>query len=379
MQIIQASAPLLLAFYVAAFLLALLIIVFVHELGHFLVGRFFGVKAEVFSIGFGREITGFTDRYGTRWKLAAWPLGGYVKFEGDANAASMPAEAGNTVHSPTSLHGKPVLQRAAVVAAGPIANFLLAIFIFASAFSIIGMPYMEPVVSSVLDGSAAQKAGLQPGDRIVSVDGKQTPSFESVQESVFMRGGEELQVVIERAGQSMTLQLTPRVDEQPDGFGGTVRVGRLGVRHDPAPDEPKYQRYAPHLAVAKGVERTWYIVKTTVKFVAKVFTGDQSVKQIGGAVSIGKGAGDAASSGPMTFIYFVGLLSVSIGLINLFPIPMLDGGHLVYYAIEAVRGKPLGLQAQEWGYRIGFSLVVMLMLLGAVNDLGRVVNMVFGT
>jgi regulator of sigma E protease len=184
---------------------------------------------------------------------------------------------------------------------------------------------------------------------------------------------------VNRDGAAMTLALTPQTKIVKDNFGGEMKVGQLGVRHQAAADEPLYHRFAPHQALLKATERTWFTISTTMKFLGKIVTGQQSVKQIGGAVSIGKGAGDAASGGTMSFVYFVAFLSISIGLVNLFPIPMLDGGHLVFYAVEAVRGKPLGPVAQEWGFRIGFSCVVMLMLMGLFNDFGRVINVVFGT
>jgi regulator of sigma E protease len=366
-----------LVFNIFAFLVALILIVFVHEYGHFIVGRWCGVKIEAFSVGFGRELFGFNDKHGTRWKFCAIPLGGYVKFEGDANAASQPDLS--ATHSPTSLHAQPVHERMAIVAAGPVANFILAIFIFAVAFMAIGYPYMRPIVDEVVAGSAAETAGLKPGDLVKRIDGQEISSFVGIQEAVFLRPGETLEVVVERNGTPVSLNVVPQMKEIPDNFGGTSRFGLMGVKHNPRSDEPLYHRYAPHEALGKAVERTWFTIATTGKFIAKMFTGQQSVKQIGGAVSIGKGAGDAASGGLLTFAYFIGFLSISIGIINLFPIPMLDGGHLVFYAIEAVRGRPLGPVAQEWGYRIGFSCVVMLMVLGLFNDAGRVVNVVFGT
>ena len=377
-QAVLAISMTALFFNLGAFLVALVLIVFVHEFGHFIVGRWCGVKVEAFSIGFGRELYGFDDKYGTRWKFCAIPLGGYVRFEGDANAASAPDQTIKK-HSPTSLHGQPVLQRMAIVAAGPFANFILAIVIFAAAFMTIGLPYMRATVDEVVAGSAAEAAGVKVGDTFIKVDGKSINAFADVQESVFLRPGEELEVIVDRDGTPLTLRLTPQVKEIADNFGGSMRVGQLGVKHNPAPDEPLYRRFAPHEAVGKAVERTWFTIATTGKFIAKLFTGHQSVKQIGGAVSIGKGAGDAAAGGLLNFAYFIGFLSISIGIINLFPIPMLDGGHLVFYAIEGIRGKPLGPMAQEWGYRIGFSCVVMLMLLGLFNDAGRVINVVFGT
>lgn len=366
--------------YVLPFLVAITIIVFVHEYGHFQVARWCGVKVEAFSIGFGREVFGWVDRHGTRWKLCWLPLGGYVRFEGDANAASMPGQEGETAtRSPGNFHGKPIWQRAAVVAAGPFANFILAIFIFTAAYSIVGVPYSEPRVDEVMPDSAAQAAGLQSGDFIRKVDGRETKSFAAVQEIVWQQAGVPLAVVVERAGSTIELTLTPRIQELPDGFGGTLKVGLLGVRHNPTSDTPLYERYSVPEAFVKGLERTWYIIATTGRYVSKLFTGAESIDQIGGPIAMAKGAGDTASSGGLAFISFVALLSVSIGLINLFPVPMLDGGHLVFYAVEALRGKPLGPNAQEWGYRIGFSFVVMLMLIGIWNDVARTISVVLGS
>ncbi len=364
--------------YLLPFLVAITIIVFVHEYGHFKVARLCGVKVDVFSIGFGREVFGWYDRHGTRWKVCWIPLGGYVKFAGDANAASMPDRAANVAGEPGNFHSKPVWQRAAVVAAGPIANFVLAIFIFTAAFSIIGIPYAEPRVDEVVAGSAAEAAGLKAGDFIRKIDGQETKSFAAVQESVWQRGGERLDVVVERAGGLMALSLTPRIEEMPDGFGGKIKIGLLGVKHKPESDQLLYEHFSVPQAFVKAVDRTWYISATTVRYIGKLFTGDESIRQIGGPVAMAKGAGDTASSGVLSFVSFVALLSVSIGLINLFPVPMLDGGHLVYYGLEAIRGKPLGAGAQEWGYRIGFSFVVMLMLVGIWNDIVRTINVVLG-
>lgn len=366
--------------YVLPFLVAITIIVFVHEYGHFQVARWCGVKVEAFSIGFGREIYGWNDRHGTRWKLCWLPFGGYVRFEGDANAASMPGETPELLpRGPGNFHAKPIWQRAAVVAAGPIANFILAIAIFTAAYSIIGVPYSEPRVDEVIAGSAAEEAGLKPGDFFRKVNGTDTKSFSAVQEIVFQNGGVALPVVVERNGGLIELTLTPRVQEMPDSFGGTLKVGLLGVRHNPDADQALYERYPLPTAFLKGIEKTWYIVATTGHYIAKLFTGAESINQIGGPIAMAKGAGDTASSGGLAFISFVALLSVSIGLINLFPVPMLDGGHLVFYAVEALRGKPLGPNAQEWGYRIGFSFVVMLMLIGIWNDIGRTIKVVLGS
>jgi regulator of sigma E protease len=373
-----ANIPVLtLLFNIAAFIVALTIIVFVHEYGHFIVGRWCGVGIQTFSVGFGKELFGFNDKHGTRWKFAALPFGGFVKFEGDANAASMPDKT--VAHSPTSLHGKSVPQRMAIVAAGPIANFILAIFLFTMGAMIVGYPYTRAVVSEVLPGSAAAVAGFKAGDEIKRIDGQEIVSFEGVLEAVFLRPGEALKIEVQRNGQIVDLTATPQLKEERDSFGGIARVGQLGIRHNRAADEPLYEPLGPVQAFSKGVERTWATISLTGKFIGKLFTGKQSVDQVGGAIMIGKHAGDAASSGPLYFVYFLALLSISVGIINLFPIPMLDGGHLVFYAIEGVLGRPLGPTAQEWGFRIGFSCVVMLMLLGLFNDTGRVLNVLLGT
>jgi regulator of sigma E protease len=236
---------------------------------------------------------------------------------------------------------------------------------------------MEPRVDEVLPGSAAEQAGVKVGDLIVSIEGREIDSFSQIQQSVITRGGEELDVVIQRGGERMNIVIVPKIQEEPDGFGGKIRIGLLGVKHNPD-GAVSYERMGPFAAVEAGVERTWFIVDATFRYLGKLFTGRESADQLGGPIAMAKAAGDAASIGFFQFISVIAFLSVSIGLINLFPIPMLDGGHLVYYAIEAVRGKPMGERAQEWGFRIGFSLVIMLMVVGTWNDLVRVATVWFG-
>ena len=366
-------------FYALPFLAALTVIVFIHEYGHYKVARWCGVEIEAFSIGFGKEIFGWYDKHGTRWKLSWIPLGGYVKFAGDANAASMPdpQQQVDAAKDPGNFHGKPVWQRAAIVAAGPIANFILAIGIFAAAFMFVGVAIIEPRVDEVVAGSAAEKAGLQKGDLVLAVDGKAIASFGELQRSIVTRPGESIPLLIDRAGSQITITAVPDLKEEPDNFGGKVRIGLLGIRHN-AQGDTRFETYGPIEAVEKGVERTWFIVATTFKYLGKLVTGRESADQLGGPIAMAKAAGDAAANGWFQFISVIAFLSVSIGLINLFPIPMLDGGHLVYYAIEAVRGRPMGPMAQEWGFRIGFSLVIMLMLVGTWNDVVRLFSMAFG-
>ncbi len=367
--------------YLLPFIAALTIIVFIHELGHFVVARWCGVAVEVFSIGFGREIYGWNDKHGTRWKICWLPLGGYVKFEGDANPTSFPqAEPGpETVRTPGNFHGKSVWRRAAVVAAGPFANFILSILIFASVFAFVGIPMNEPRVGEVQPGSAAEKAGIKIGDIVAVIDGKKIESFNDIVKSVSFRAGEQLNVVIQRNGTPIELRVVAGVLEEPDGFGGTSKRGLLGISPPKDAGATQLRRLSLPDAISQGTSETWRIVSVTFKYLGKVVQGNESSKQIGGPISIAKMVGDAASTGFIRFAISIAILSTSVGLINLFPIPMLDGGHLVYYAIETVLGKPLGQQAQEWGFRLGLSLVAMLMAFGFWNDLTRLFAMMVGS
>ncbi|HKQ95945.1 MAG TPA: RIP metalloprotease RseP [Aestuariivirgaceae bacterium] len=368
------------AFYALAFLFVLTILVFVHELGHFLVARWNGVKVHSFAVGFGREIAGITDKYGTRWKVGWLPLGGYVKFEGDANAASMPNREALTSGQklePGNFYGKSVGQRAAVVVAGPLANFLLAIVIFAVCFSVVGVPITEPRVDNVQPGSPAEVAGIKPGDYIRRLNGSTISSFDDIQRIVMPRAGENIAVEVERAGQLLRFNVVPESRAVDDGLGGKIRIGLMGVTHARESDQ-RYDRKGPVDALTLGVVETWRIIEGSLHFIRRVVTGKESASQLGGPLAIAQVSGKAASLGFYELMRIAAMLSVSIGLINLFPVPMLDGGHLLYYGVEAVRGRPLGANAQEWGFRVGFALVLALMLFATVNDLARVFSSVFG-
>jgi regulator of sigma E protease len=278
-----------------------------------------------------------------------------------------------------NFHGKPVWKRAVVVAAGPVANFILSILIFASVFAFVGIPMNEPRVGEVKPGSAAEKAGIKSGDIIAVIDGTKIETFSDIIKSVSFRGGEQLHVTIDRNGSPIDLQIVAGIVEESDGFGGTSKRGLLGISPPKDKVAAPLQRVSIPDAISQGTGETWRIVSVTFKYLGKLVRGQESSKQIGGPVSIAKMAGDAASSGVMRFAIFIAFLSTSVGLINLFPVPMLDGGHLVYYAIETVSGKPLGKQAQEWGFRVGLSLVAMLMAFGFWNDLTRVFAMMVGS
>jgi regulator of sigma E protease len=364
-------------FYVLPYIVALIVIIFIHEFGHFYVGRLCGVNIETFSVGFGKEIFGFNDKHGTRWKFCWIPLGGYVRFQGDANAASFPKA--DAVHFPGSLHAAKLWKRMAIVAAGPIANFLLAIFIFTAAFAWFGVQVNEPRVDGVTDDGAAKVAGLLAGDYIRKIDGKPIESFVQIQESMILRGEEPVALTVERGGATLNFTIVPRIKEVPDGFGSTVRTSLIGISHEYTKDPKETKRLSIPHSVAMAVERTWFVSKTTLRYIGKIILGTERANQLNGPIGTAKAAGDTASMGVWPFVTFIALISVSIGLVNLFPIPMLDGGHLVFYIIEGILGKPVSPVAQEWSFRIGLSMILMLMVFVSFNDVGRIVAMKFGS
>jgi regulator of sigma E protease len=358
---------------VISFLLILTVVVFVHELGHFLVGRWCGVGVTAFSIGFGPELFGWTDRHGTRWKISAIPLGGYVKFAGDVNGASVPdAEAlahMTAAERAVSFHHKSVGKRAAIVAAGPIANFLLAIVVFAGLTYINGRLVLAPRVDVVQPGSAAERAGFQGGDLILSIAGRTVSSFADMQRIIGASAGDTLDIVVERNGQEIGLQAVPDVKETETPFG-KQRIGLLGLQGSRNPDDIRHVTYGPLQSLAIGVYETWYVIERTFGYLGKLIVGRESADQLSGPIGIAIVSGQVASIGGLGgVISLIAVLSVSIGLINLFPIPLLDGGHLMFYGIEAVRGRPLSDRAQEIGFRIGLAIVVMLMLFATWNDI----------
>jgi regulator of sigma E protease len=367
MQMLLSFSPALIVFNAAAFFVAVIAIVFIHELGHFMVGRWCGVNIEAFSVGFGRELFGFNDKHGTRWKFCAIPLGGYVKFEGDANASSLPSA--NASMSKTSLQGAPLWKRALIVLAGPAANFILSILIFAAFAIFVGEYVVAPKIGTVRENSAASAAGLKVGDFIRVIDGHKITSFSDISETMVLRGETPILVTVERGGQLLDVTLTPRIEEVDDGIGGKAKQTLIGI----ASESRNVQEVAVKSSVvdglAKGVERTWFFVSTTMRYIGMIFVGHASADQFHGPVGMAKMAGATASMGIGYFITFIGFISVSIGLVNLFPIPMLDGGHLVFFLIEGIMGKPVSPQAQEWSFRIGFSAILMLMIFVTKNDI----------
>ncbi|MDO8840538.1 MAG: RIP metalloprotease RseP [Parvibaculum sp.] len=358
--------------YVIPFLFVLTVVVFFHELGHFLVARWCGVKVDTFSIGFGREIFGWNDRYDTRWKVSWIPLGGYVKFAGDENAASVPDRERLALIPAEDrkdlFHFKPLRQRAAIVAAGPIANFILATVIFAGVFTFVGRTVATPVVDDIMPGSPAAAAGFAVGDRIVSIDGSPVASFEEMQRIV-ATSSSELSFLVDRRGIEVPIQATPEIQEVVDSFGNIHRVARLGIQRHGGSGNIEIVRSDPVRALWLGAKETWFVAERTLNYLGGIVTGRESADQLRGVLGIAQVSGQVATIGFMALLTMVAVLSVSIGLLNLFPVPLLDGGHLLYYAVEAVRGRPLGEQAQEYGFRIGLALVMMLMIFATWNDL----------
>jgi len=395
-----------------AFLVLLTIIVFIHEYGHFSVARMLGVRVDVFSIGFGKPLLRWTDKKGTEWRIAALPLGGYVKFFGDLNAASQaPTEAAQPVTTQfpkpgheeelaqgmtaeeraVCFHFKPVWVRALVVAAGPVANFILAVAIFASLFMAFGRQYSEPVVGSVVSPSAAEEAGVMPGDRIVVVNGRSIQKFRQIQDAVMLSGGDEMAFLVLRSGQEVELTIQPTRAETTDRYGNLIEVWRLGIGGDPnAIGSEKYGFFG---AIGAGTQELWRVLSVTTRFLGKLILGKEDAKQLGGPIKMAQYAGQSVMSGfdassyaeppgfmlmlkvsMLEFIQLAAFVSVSIGFLNLLPVPVLDGGHLLYYGYEAVAGKPLGARAQAIGFRVGIVMLASLMIFVTWNDINNLLS-----
>jgi regulator of sigma E protease len=357
-----------------AFLFVITLVVFFHELGHFLVARACGVKVDIFSVGFGKEIAGFNDRSGTRWRVSWIPVGGYVKFAGDANAASLPDAKAAEAMSPDDrkhvLFFKPLWQRALVAAAGPFANFILAIVLFTGLNLHSGHMVLAPVIGDVVKGSAAELAGVKSGDRVTAIDGTAINDFEQLPEIISVSGGQTLKIDMMRAGRPLSVFVRPQSMKVRDALGDMSSSMVIGVR--PSATAPVTTvTYGPGGAFVAATEESWNIAKTTVEGIAQMVRGYASADQFRGPLGIAKMTRQVALFGFLALLNLAAVLSVSIGLANLFPIPVLDGGHLLYYACEAVLGRPLGERAQDVGFRLGLWLVLGLMLLTTWNDLVR--------
>tara|TARA_R110002020_G_scaffold58186_4_gene159624 strand:- start:2768 stop:3925 length:1158 start_codon:yes stop_codon:yes gene_type:complete len=358
--------------YVVPFLAVLTVIVFVHEMGHYLVARWNGIAIQTFSIGFGRELFGWNDKAGTRWRLSAIPLGGYVRFVGDMDAASTPdneaiANADPEL-APRLFANKNVWQRIAVVAAGPAANVILTFVILYALLLGYGRYTIPPVVGEVIAGSPAAAAGLAPGDVIIAVDGYAVRGFEDFQRLVATSPERAVTVTLERGSDTETLVLVPEATEVADRFGNMQRIGRIGVSRDVEQTDVTLYRPGPIEAIGMTSEEIRFIVQRTAAFLGDFFVGRGDVEQLGGPIKVAKVSGEVATLGVVALINLMALLSLNIGIFNLLPVPMLDGGHLMYYLFEAVRGRPLSMKVQEIGFRIGFALVLSLMVFTLFND-----------
>ncbi|WP_028794587.1 RIP metalloprotease RseP [Thalassobaculum salexigens] len=360
----------IIADYALPFLVILTVLVFVHEWGHYFVARRNGVRVEAFAIGFGPELFGWNAKSGTRWKVCAIPLGGYVKMFGDADPASAGAadDSGFTEEDRReSFHHKSLGARAAVVAAGPAANFIFAILVLAGLYMFEGRPYAPAVVDKVIENSAAERAGLMVEDRVVSADGTEVSQFSDLSRIVFERPGEPILLVIERDGATREITVTPDPITETDRFGNEISFGRLGIQSN----QTTVEKLDPLNAVMVATTETFSIIEQTLDAVGEMIIGVRGTEELGGPLRIAEMSGTVAQSGLVMTLWFTAVLSINLGLINLFPVPILDGGHLMFYALEAVRGRPLGERAQEWASIAGLSLVVMLMLFVTWNDLMR--------
>ncbi|HRE20182.1 MAG TPA: RIP metalloprotease RseP [Rhabdaerophilum sp.] len=366
--------------YLLPFLFVLALVVFVHEMGHFLVGRWCGVKVETFSLGFGPRIARFYDRKGTEWALSAIPLGGYVKFKGDLNAASVPdhaaAEAMNEADRSDSFPHKSIAQRAAIVAAGPLANFLLAFVIFAVSYMVVGRTLVEPIIGAVSPGSAAETAGFKPGDRVVAIDGLKIESFDDIIRQVSVSEGKTLTFRVERSNREMDIAAMPTITARKTVLG-TDRRPVIGFVGSTEPRHLFTKHYGLGEASSTAIGEIIFVIDRTGHYISGLFAGREKADQLSGPTRIAYISGKVAESGLAPLLMLAGILSISIGLINLLPVPMLDGGHLVFYTIEALFGRPVSPRAQEISFRVGFALVIMLMLFSTWNDIIHLTGLAF--
>ncbi len=366
---------------VIPFVFVLTIVVFFHELGHFLVARWNKVKVDAFAVGFGPELFGRNDRHGTRWKVCAIPLGGYVKFYGDEDASSKPdhdaLDAMNQQEREGAFQNKALWRKAAVVAAGPIANFILASVIYTALFVYYGDARITPVVGTVSEVSAARDAGIQVGDKIVSINGDKINDFQDISRYTLVGTGEVLTFVIKRGNEELTIEAMPRMTEREDRFGNKFMTGLVGIGPDTSEENIVRVQLGVGAAFTKSLDSIWQIVTRTYHFIRELIVGKQDATQLRGPLGIGQMTSQVATLGVLQLISLAAALSVSIGLMNLLPVPVLDGGHLVFYALEGIRGKALSVKTQEYAFRIGLTCILVMMLFATSNDVRRILG-VFG-
>ncbi|MDG1022120.1 MAG: RIP metalloprotease RseP [Emcibacteraceae bacterium] len=360
---------------IASFLFVLTVLVFVHEWGHYIIARINGVRVEVFSVGFGPEIWGFNDKNGTRWKISWIPLGGYVKFFGDASEASTPDAAINEMsdeEKEVSFHHKNLAQKAAIVFAGPAVNFLFAILIIAGLYFTYGRMELSPVVGDVLEGGAAKEAGIEAGDRIVSIDGEEIETFMDIREHLLFKVEDAVTVAVLRDGQTINLNFNLGMVEDEDILGQPTKVRQIGIRSSINPEDRVLVQYGLFSALWNATIATKDLTMRNLQGLGQIIVGKRSAQELSGPITIARVAGKTAEHGLTSLINFMALISIGLGMVNLFPIPMLDGGHLLYYAIEAVRRKKMSAQAQEFGFKIGALVVLSLMIFATFNDILKI-------
>ncbi len=368
--------------YGIMFLLVLTLVVFIHELGHFLVARWCGVAVKAFSIGFGPEIYGFYDKHGTRWRFAWIPLGGYVKFIDDDNPASARASAAKPMSAEErsgAFHSKSVGVRAAVVVAGPVANFLLAIALYAGLNAVVGVRVLPAFVDAVVANSPAARAGFMPGDKIVAIGDDKIERFDDLQRIVGSNAGQELTFTVERGGETLKLNATPNADEQKDALGRTFRRGLIGIQRSVSPDKISTKAVSIPEAIVLGVQETYTNIAQALGGIGDIITRKQSAEQMGGPIMMAEVTAKVAELGIDPMLRWIAFISANIGFLNLLPIPILDGGHLMFYAYEAVRGKPAGERLQQMGFQVGLALLMMLMVFVNFNDIMNVWRRLTGT
>ena len=362
------------AFFIGSFIVVLSVIVFVHEFGHYYVAKLGGVKIETFSIGFGKEIFGWNDKHGTRWKVSWLPLGGYVKMFGDMGAASTPdiekLKKMDKSAKQCAFPFKPLWLKAAIVAAGPLTNFVFAIIILTGLYMVHGKTVSSAEIANVAEGSAAAEAGLLPGDVITSINGNRVASFSDIQRNVAIGTGKPFRIIFMRDDVEMRIDVTPQMIETKDNFGNDITMPRLGI----ASGKADYQRFGLFGAFIEANVDTYVITASTLKVIGQMIIGDRTPRDISGPIGIAKYSGQAAERGFSVLLWFMAAISINLGLINLFPIPLLDGGHLLYYAIEAIKGKPVAEKWQNFGFRLGFGIVIAFAAFAIINDIVKLVH-----
>ncbi len=354
--------------HILPFIIVISIVVFIHEFGHYIIARACGVKIESFSIGFGGELFGWTDSHGTRWKISWLPLGGYVKMFGDADPASSPSAEVKTMSDDekrVAFFHQSVDKRMAIVVAGPAFNYIFAILAFALLFATEGQPFSAPVVGSLVAGGIAEKAGLLAGDHITAIDGQEVERFEDIKRIVSLNEGSSINLTVTRSDATLTFPITPEVAETTDRFGGTHKMGRIGI----VADKMSFRELSPSVAVIEAARETWTLTTSTLRALGQIIMGVRGTDELGGPLRIADMASRVAHEGTAAVIWFMGVISINLGLINLFPVPLLDGGHLMFYLFEKVRGRPLHERLVEYGMRVGMAMVLSLMVFATWNDL----------